>query len=180
MIEHETICGNYSNISHTHVIHYLIFFQIQFFSLTTIYFHSGCILSTWHKHRLSGKREHQLREKKVSTRLVYGQGCRTCSPLVVNVGGLSLLCMVPSLGRWSWVTGWTDHEEQSSKQCSSMDSIISDTSFPRWIPILISFNDGLKSGTLHWDKLLISQCVLESGVFVTGLETRSKTMFLSP
>lgn len=146
MIEHETICGNYSNISHTHVIHYLIFlfnFKFNFFSLTTIYFHSDCILSTWHKHRLSGKREPQLREKNVSTRLVWGQGCRTCSPLLVNVGGLSLLCMVPSLGRWSWVAGWTDCEEQSSKQTSSTDSIISDTSFPSWIPILISFNDGL-------------------------------------
>lgn len=34
MIEYETICGNYSNISHTHIIHYLIFlfnFKFNFF-----------------------------------------------------------------------------------------------------------------------------------------------------
>lgn len=71
--------------------------------------------------------------------------------------------------------GWAIHEEQSSKQCSSMASAsVSASTFLTGVPSLTSFNGGLRWETISLNKCFLPQ-VAFSHVFHTAIETLTNT-----
>lgn len=115
-------------------------------------------LSTWQKPRLTWE-EGILIEKIPLLDWPVGKFVGTFPRLTVNVGRPSSLWQCQS---WASVpevhkkTDWLGHEEQASKQYSSV-VFVSTSRLLLWVPVLTSFDGRLWCGTVSWNKSFLLQ-----------------------